>query len=579
MVTSRACCNDVKHVLASMDQRLDFLMALVDALPAKLARMLDGRVDPSGSNLALGNVNAFAETLLHFAQGTSGLLQPVEESATDSPVNEIVGPELDVSTRSAPIVVNPPSPPIEPICPSHDPQPPLAIDSDLAHVLHNMRTCPSPPQPPPLSGRVAGPLQPTKKSPIRNLSPKQIHDVAVSKPTNSATHKYPGTRASKALMHARSSTSLLPPSPLQDICPPSSPAANHGKDNFAANHNEIESSPSPPNAPRLSAIDIAHMEETRPCDAMNSNGQIDDSTTQVPCGEPMLRDGSSIVGNSTDVNPANDMATRPIVEPIQACPAVESAVLLTESSLYISPDESVRRDTPCVITTNNPNTSLDTPDWNNHDNLPNNATNDAHMMCVVATTNKRRRVSDPTMSSSPWRPPPVSPIIATQFPWSDGSRRRAPEGWQCPDVTCRSMWRFWFHGDSVHQIGPFRFLKANDVSDGQSRHLLARCRAVMDPLIKTAMMHDVLTDSLEHLARVPTPDLLAVFDRAFDILLGKTPDGGLLTRHGFTHIHPDEVACYMCSTVYEMMATKGKKGGNNNGQLPRPAVVEARLGP
>ncbi|KAF0697136.1 Aste57867_12130 [Aphanomyces stellatus] len=161
-------------------------------------------------------------------------------------------------------------------------------------------------------------------------------------------------------------------------------------------------------------------------------------------------------------------------------------------------------------------------------------------------------------STTPKSPLPSSSIDSTGgFQWKDGQFHRAPENWRCPASTCKTMWCYWFRGDVVNQIGPFRFLKANDVSDTNSRNLLARGRAVMEQLIKIATS-ELQAQSLEHISDMPSSEFMAIFDRSFDIMLGKMPDGNL-TRDGFEKIRSEQVVYYMYGSVYEIMMKEKKK--------------------
>ncbi|KAG9410113.1 hypothetical protein AC1031_018147 [Aphanomyces cochlioides] len=157
----------------------------------------------------------------------------------------------------------------------------------------------------------------------------------------------------------------------------------------------------------------------------------------------------------------------------------------------------------------------------------------------------------------PKSPASSAETIGATFEWKDGQLHRVPENWKCPASTCKTMWCYWFRGDTVNQIGPFRFLRSHDVNDSNSRILLARGRAVMDQLIKIAT-NNLLAGSVEHISEMPSAELLAVFDKSFDILLGKTPDGAL-TREGFEKLRLEQVVYYMYGSVYEIMAKEKKK--------------------
>ncbi|KAG9410098.1 hypothetical protein AC1031_018132 [Aphanomyces cochlioides] len=138
-----------------------------------------------------------------------------------------------------------------------------------------------------------------------------------------------------------------------------------------------------------------------------------------------------------------------------------------------------------------------------------------------------------------------------KFLWNDGTWHGTPEDWRCPPGTCKSMWCFWFRGDAINQIGPFRHLKPTDIKLKNSRHLLARGRYVMEELTQIAISNS-LAATLDDIAAMPSVNFMAVFDKAFDILLGKSPDGHL-TRPGFEMIRVDQAVYYMYGSVYEIM--------------------------
>ncbi|RHY69681.1 hypothetical protein DYB38_008018 [Aphanomyces astaci] len=144
------------------------------------------------------------------------------------------------------------------------------------------------------------------------------------------------------------------------------------------------------------------------------------------------------------------------------------------------------------------------------------------------------------------------------FEWTDGQKRRAPENWRCPASTCKTMWCYWFRGDAVNQIGPFRFLTSVDVRDVNSRTLLDRGRAVMDHLIRIAIASQ-LAVSLEHISEMAPSEFMAVFDLSFDKFLGKTGADGTLTRDGFEKLRADQVMYDMYGSVYEIMAREQKR--------------------
>ncbi|ETW06087.1 hypothetical protein H310_03681 [Aphanomyces invadans] len=119
------------------------------------------------------------------------------------------------------------------------------------------------------------------------------------------------------------------------------------------------------------------------------------------------------------------------------------------------------------------------------------------------------------------------------------------------------MWCYWFRGDAVNQIGPFRFLRSSDVNDTTSRNLLGRGRTVMDHLIRIATTNHFAT-SLDHIAAMAPSDFMGVFDKSFEIFVRKTPDG-MLTRDGFESVRWEQVVFTTYGAVYDLITTVKKK--------------------
>ncbi|KAF0697122.1 Aste57867_12116 [Aphanomyces stellatus] len=165
---------------------------------------------------------------------------------------------------------------------------------------------------------------------------------------------------------------------------------------------------------------------------------------------------------------------------------------------------------------------------------------------------KKKRKYPPLSSETTATSPTC--LTAPTFVWGNGQHRRVPEGWRCPLVTCKVLWYCWFRGDVVHRMGPFRFLEATDVGDADSRALLARGRAVVEHLVTVALLHS-LANSEDDIALLPTPALLDVFSRAFDFLMGRTPDG-TLARIGFDGLRPDQVLYMPFTDVHDILQNR-----------------------
>ncbi|CAK4689209.1 unnamed protein product [Aphanomyces euteiches] len=73
----------------------------------------------------------------------------------------------------------------------------------------------------------------------------------------------------------------------------------------------------------------------------------------------------------------------------------------------------------------------------------------------------------------------------------------------------------------------------------------------MEELTEIAISNS-LAATLDDIAVMSPVNFMAVFDKAFDILLGKSPDGHL-TRPGFEMIRVEQAVYYMYGSVYEIM--------------------------
>ncbi|KAF0734425.1 hypothetical protein Ae201684P_018084 [Aphanomyces euteiches] len=97
------------------------------------------------------------------------------------------------------------------------------------------------------------------------------------------------------------------------------------------------------------------------------------------------------------------------------------------------------------------------------------------------------------------------------FAWSDGSIRRAPEGWRFPSLVCSALWVRWFRGDASQGVGPFRRLHRRDVANGDIR---SQAETVMSNLIHAAMELGLIA-SVDALAKLPLPQAIDIFDQTF----------------------------------------------------------------
>ncbi|CAK4659933.1 hypothetical protein LEN26_000718 [Aphanomyces euteiches] len=108
------------------------------------------------------------------------------------------------------------------------------------------------------------------------------------------------------------------------------------------------------------------------------------------------------------------------------------------------------------------------------------------------------------------------------FEWSDGTMRLAPQDWHFPKVSCRSMWRFWFRGDSTRRICPFRRLTSRDLATHTTRRAKFWAKHVMEKLIQLAISHGAAT-SVESIEASSDSALMCIFDTAFEAFLQSIP--------------------------------------------------------
>ncbi|KAF0697120.1 Aste57867_12114 [Aphanomyces stellatus] len=138
-----------------------------------------------------------------------------------------------------------------------------------------------------------------------------------------------------------------------------------------------------------------------------------------------------------------------------------------------------------------------------------------------------------------------------EFTWSDQTTHRAPEGWRWPSVPCRDMWQLWFRGDPASQLGPFRLLQPSDMC-GTSKDIYCYSKIAMQKLVDIAlanllvrtvvMLEGMADDDADH------PSLMAVFDKAYEILLHKNPEGNLVGP-GRDQLRPDSATPYAARTI------------------------------
>ncbi|KAF0733128.1 hypothetical protein Ae201684_009950 [Aphanomyces euteiches] len=93
------------------------------------------------------------------------------------------------------------------------------------------------------------------------------------------------------------------------------------------------------------------------------------------------------------------------------------------------------------------------------------------------------------------------------FPWSDSLKRRAPESWIFPfEIDNRTLWYFWFLGDKINGIGPFRWLTVDDINDASSKSRLLDTKVKMDWMVD-AVVAVGLASSVDHIGIIANEDI------------------------------------------------------------------------
>ncbi|KAF0697162.1 Aste57867_12156 [Aphanomyces stellatus] len=137
------------------------------------------------------------------------------------------------------------------------------------------------------------------------------------------------------------------------------------------------------------------------------------------------------------------------------------------------------------------------------------------------------------------------------FKWSDGTTHAAPEDWVFPITTCRVLWELWYHGDMTTKIGPYRLLEKTDIKHHYVLKTRGKAAAVVQKIIDTAVDRGVVT-SAAAIDALPHAACMAVFEQAFDVLMGQTKDDKL-------SILPLNACNNMFTTVYTMLVNHKRK--------------------
>ncbi|CAK4485337.1 unnamed protein product [Aphanomyces euteiches] len=564
-MTHDASNQQLQRVLASMDERLDLLTKEIESLPHRLLKMLQGHAGYDSIDLAkvdMSNLNQCNPIQQDDSQTET------TKTSSDVPMNTIVD-----SAELLPAPVNSDCMVVAPMRTS--------ADTDLAHVLNELHLCPS--------------LHTTYMNiPDDSNMPMVIPTAVTETPEDVANLLLlsncpgPSTTQSASVLQLQDAADVVHTEQVDHVDVIA----------FTAQPKDIPNSP--PAEPSSPTDFLLHISQHSSMLFQCTDGHHIDETTEAGPTETYIASISekeSIVKSKPSDNEQEEQdpsvrkstensteASIPskvecIVLPQESSPSDISDRLYAKKRIESSPsDNQIANDVDAHNTCDDQSLGESSSAFREDKEVMHEIEREPSDCEVIpiekadtvailtsetkelspSTRGKRRRIiEEPESEMEPSRrrlrqPLSIPLVPVVMYKWADGSMHRAPEGWKCPDAPCREMWCFWFRGDEVHQVGPFRFLKGSDISDVVSRHLLARFRAVMDQLIKTAIDH-LLTDSYERLAHIPAAALLAVFDASFDILMGKTAQG-TLTRQGFQHIRPVDLASYMCSTVYDIMA-------------------------
>ncbi|KAF0697127.1 Aste57867_12121 [Aphanomyces stellatus] len=155
------------------------------------------------------------------------------------------------------------------------------------------------------------------------------------------------------------------------------------------------------------------------------------------------------------------------------------------------------------------------------------------------------------------RPDDEPPLL---YHWSDGVTRAIPEGWAYPSDTCKEIWKLYFLGTPPDATfldgytgeryrGPLRLLKVRHFKEKMWKTVVSNTNMVMRRLSEIAVTH-ALAESIEDLEEMVDGELMAVFDRAFDILLYHNPDGNIV---GPTMLSTKRPTSYVVSSIHRAM--------------------------
>ncbi|KAH9092387.1 hypothetical protein LEN26_018442 [Aphanomyces euteiches] len=102
--------------------------------------------------------------------------------------------------------------------------------------------------------------------------------------------------------------------------------------------------------------------------------------------------------------------------------------------------------------------------------------------------------------------------------WADGTRHIAPEKWMFPNLPCRAMWKCWFCGNDMIQIGPFRLLTAVDLVSPASKTHWTAAKTTMGFFILVAVKIKAVMSNEALFSATSSVKLIEVFDQVASAL-------------------------------------------------------------
>ncbi|KAF0696202.1 Aste57867_13034 [Aphanomyces stellatus] len=164
-------------------------------------------------------------------------------------------------------------------------------------------------------------------------------------------------------------------------------------------------------------------------------------------------------------------------------------------------------------------------------------------------------------------PPPSPSRGMPAHVWPGGARRQVPPDWIFPNLPCRPMWIYWFLGDPVRAIPPFRLLAPQDLIGGISIANYTSTENAMSLFVAVAVKTQIVraVADLERPA-IDVGELLYVFDAAVDALC-RGPFAGQVVA---------EVANMLCSVLHSRLLSGQATNQPARAQQPHQQQQEPR---